>query len=351
MPAVTPRPTDPNPGQPRWNVRACRAWRACRGLVLAGALLLTSGCSGLPRALSPGGHVAARIANLWWFMSSIGAIVFVAVVAYLLAALFRPRPDVAEEPGVGTRLLPWGGAIIPGVIVLALMTYTVYTLSVTVEPVDPVELTVEVSGHQWWWEVQYPGLGFATANEIHVPIGRPVRVLLHGGDVIHSFWVPELAGKTDMTPGEQTQTWLQADTEGEFRGMCAEFCGLQHAKMQFLVISHPEDEYVTWLERQAQPARPPATESTRRGLEVFLGSACPYCHTVRGTNASGTVGPDLTHVASRRELAAGTLDNTLGNLAGWTVNSQSIKPGNLMPPMPMPPEDLLALLNYLQTLR
>ncbi|NPV08831.1 MAG: cytochrome c oxidase subunit II [Anaerolineae bacterium] len=305
----------------------------------------------MPRALSPGGYIAARIASLWWFMFAIGAAVFLVVTAYLLLALARRRSAEAAEPGVGPWLVTWGGAIVPGAIVLALMVATVHALSVTMNPIQPVGLTVEVSAYQWWWDVHYPEQGFRTANEIHIPVGRPVRVMLQGGDVIHSFWVPELAGKTDMMPGEVTQTWLQADEVGTFRGLCAEFCGLQHAQMQFLVISHPESDYVAWLGQQAQPAPTPGFESTLRGLEIFLSSACVGCHTIRGTTAIGTLGPDLTHVASRKELAAGTVDNTVGNLAGWILDSQSLKQGNLMPPMPMPPEDLLALLSYMETLR
>jgi cytochrome c oxidase subunit 2 len=216
-------------------------------------------------------------------------------------------------------------------------------------------IQIRVIGHQWWWEVQYRDAlaqrWITTANEIHVPVGRPVVVELRSTDVIHSFWPPSLTAKRDLIPGHVNSLWLQADTVGEFRGMCAEFCGYQHAKMAFLVIAEPAASFARWLTQQRDTAASPRDSLSRRGREVFLASQCPMCHAIAGTPAGSRVGPDLTHVGSRRTIAAGTLPNTRGNLAGWVVNPQSIKPGAKMPPNALSPDDLQALLAYLETLR
>jgi cytochrome c oxidase subunit 2 len=209
---------------------------------------------------------------------------------------------------------------------------------------------VEVTGRQWWWEVRYPESGVVTANEIRIPAGRPVRLVVTSGDVIHSVWIPELHGKIDMIPGRSNSQVIIADEPGEYRGECAEFCGAQHAKMQFIVVAEPPERFAAWLERQAQPANAPADAMQLEGREIFLGSACVYCHAVRGTNANSNFGPDLTHLASRRTLAAGMLANNRGNLSGWVLNPQQIKPGNKMPPTALSGEELNALLAYLESL-
>jgi cytochrome c oxidase subunit 2 len=190
-----------------------------------------------------------------------------------------------------------------------------------------------------------------TANYIHIPAGVPVRVHLGSQDVIHSFWVPELHGKLDMIPGQTNSFWLQADNPGEYKGICAEFCGTQHAKMLFLVVAQPPDEFAAWLEQQQQPAAVPAEPLAQQGLQVFLTGGCVECHAVRGTDATGNLGPDLTHIASRRTLGAGILPNNPGNLGGWIADPQHIKPGNLMPDSPLTGEELQALLAYMATLR
>jgi cytochrome c oxidase subunit 2 len=218
-------------------------------------------------------------------------------------------------------------------------------------PPTPPALTIEVIGHMWWWEVRYPDHEVTTANEIYIPAGQPVNIRLTTNDVIHSFWVPELNGKIDMIPGKTNTLWLQAAEPGIYRGLCTEFCGLQHAKMQYLVIAVPPNAFAQWVEAQRQPAPAPTDETTRLGQQIFLGSACVYCHAIRGTNASGQLGPDLTHIASRRTLGAGILPNNRGTLGGWTINSQHIKPGNRMPPMNLSGAELQALLDYLATLR
>jgi cytochrome c oxidase subunit 2 len=190
-----------------------------------------------------------------------------------------------------------------------------------------------------------------TANEIHVPVGRPVAIDLKSRDVIHSFWVPNLHGKMDAIPGRVTNTWLQADSPGVWRGQCAEFCGLQHAHMALTVVAHPAHEFEQWLSAQREPATQPTEEIALRGQQVFLSGPCMMCHTIRGTPALSAFGPDLTHVASRRTLAAGTIPNTRGHLAGWILDPQVIKPGTRMPPTALGSEDLQALLAYLERLR
>ncbi len=216
-------------------------------------------------------------------------------------------------------------------------------------------LTIELVGHQWWWEVQYvdssPQRRITTANEIHIPVGRPVLVKTASRDVIHSFWAPNLHGKRDLIPGHQGAIYLQADTPGAFRAQCAEFCGHQHAKMALWVIAESEERFQSWMEQQRRPALAPRDSVTRRGQEVFLQGSCALCHAIQGTPAGSRVGPDLTHLASRRTIAAGTLPNTRGHLAGWIIDPQRIKPGVRMPSNALGASDLEALLTYLESLR
>ncbi|HEX2163217.1 MAG TPA: c-type cytochrome, partial [Thermoanaerobaculia bacterium] len=215
-------------------------------------------------------------------------------------------------------------------------------------------LRVQVTGWQWWWDVRYPGAMAAdevrTANELHLPLGRPVRIELSSADVIHSFWVPRLHGKRDLLPGRPLLLHLTPSVAGVFDGQCAEMCGLQHAHMRLRVVVEPEEELEAWLAAQRRAAAPPASPLARRGQRVFLSSPCVLCHTVRGTAAGGRTGPDLTHLASRSTIAAGTLPNTRGHLAGWVIDSQSVKPGNAMPPIGLAGPELQALLAYLEGL-
>jgi cytochrome c oxidase subunit II len=215
-------------------------------------------------------------------------------------------------------------------------------------------LSIEVTAQQWWWKVRYqanePALEFETANELHVPVGRPVVIKLESKDVIHSFWAPNLHGKKDLIPGRITTIRFRADKPGVYRGQCAEFCGYQHAKMAFVVVAEERDAYERWVAEQRRTAREPSDALLKRGQQVFLTSACVMCHAIKGTIADGRTGPDLTHLASRRTLAAGTLPNTRGNLAGWILDPQGIKPGANMPPTAIAPDDLQALLHYLESL-
>jgi cytochrome c oxidase subunit 2 len=212
-------------------------------------------------------------------------------------------------------------------------------------------VTVEVIGHQFWWEIRYPDSGVVTANEITIPAGEPVRLLLRSADVIHSFWVPQLHGKMDLVPGRENTFWVTADTPGRYRGICAEFCGIQHAKMHKLVVALDRPDFDAWLQDQQAEAAEPATEQARRGREVFLQSSCVECHAVRGHTPPNDVGPDLTHLASRFTLAAGILPNNRGALGGWLLDPQSQKRGARMPPTNLSGPDLQALLDYLEALR
>jgi len=212
-----------------------------------------------------------------------------------------------------------------------------------------------VTGHQWWWEIQYqdatPSNIVTTANEIHIPVGRPVQIQLRSGDVIHSFWIPNLHGKKDAFPDHETSLWLQADREGFFDGQCAEFCGAQHAHMRMQLVAESESKFQSWLQNQRQSAPQPQSDMQKKGQQVFLSHTCVTCHTIQGTDAGARLGPNLTHLASRQKIAAGTLPNMTGHLAGWIIDPQKIKPGVRMPQNPLNPEDLRALLEYLESLK
>jgi cytochrome c oxidase subunit II len=335
--------------------------RYYRLLFTVAVTLLAAGCRvapvtrNVPNVLDPRGPGAQQVAELWWIIFGLGTAVFVVVTALLVFVVYRRRVsrDKAEldlHEVNGTPWILWGGIVVPFIILMVTYGFSLRTLTNIANAPQATVATIEVLGHRWWWEVRYPEYGIVTANEIVIPVGQPVEILLSSDNVIHSFWVPQLHGKLDMTPGRVDSMWLQADQPGVYRGLCAEFCGLQHSKMQFLVIAEEPDQFNLWLERQQQPAPEPAADFTLHGQQVFLSAGCVYCHTIRGTPAAGRLGPDLTHLASRRTLAAAVLENNRGNLAGWIVDPQSIKPGNLMPPTPLDAADLQALLAYLGTL-
>jgi cytochrome c oxidase subunit 2 len=275
----------------------------------------------------------------------------VVVLALTAAALFWRRGATPNERTV-TRWVLIGGVGASAVAVGALFVASLQTLGALVAPPAAPPITVEVTGYQWWWSVTYaePDERFATANEIHVPVGVPVQVRLRSADVIHSFWVPSLAGKIDLIPGKSTEMWLQADRAGVYRGQCAEYCGLQHARMALLVIAQPPQEFEAWRQAQRRPAVPPTDLVAARGMELFARN-CAGCHAVRGAPFHGRSGPDLTHVAGRRTLAAGMLDNVRGALAGWIANPQVLKPGTRMPHITLGGEDLHALVRYIEGLR
>lgn len=304
------------------------------------------------------GPAAEQIGDLFWAMTILGAIVFVIFCLALAYALRHRRgqvdPPTLEADRRSTRMILLYGGLIPALILVPLFIWTVSTL----DAIDPrsrrPDLVVDLVGKQWWWEVRYrdsvPGRVFTTANELHVPVGKRVELRLTATDVIHSFWVPELHGKTDLIPGRENVTWIQADRPGVYSGRCAEYCGIQHATMGLLVVAQPEEEFETWAAGQRRSAAEPRDSITARGREAFLGSGCALCHRVRGTTAGGLLGPDLTHLASRRTLASALLPNTPGHLGGWIANPQALKPGSRMPRVPMSREEFGLIHRYLLSL-
>jgi cytochrome c oxidase subunit 2 len=318
-------------------------------LCLGATVLLTACEQDSPSALAPGGPGAARIAGLWWVIFWVATVIFLIVVGFLAVAVLRGRrSEVRVE-----RDIPWGERfiVIAGVVIPSLILTGVFVLSQVGLPTtarDDSTLTIEVLGRLWWWEARYPN-GVVTANEIHIPTDQPVRFKLLSDDAIHSFWVPRLHGKVDHIPGRVNYLTLEADEPGWYRGQCAEFCGLEHAKMAFYVVAHPREEFQSWLEEQARPAEDPEGVEAA-GERVFLTTTCAGCHAVAGTPADADLGPDLTHIDSRRTLAAGTILNTRANMAEWITNPRAIKPGSLMPPTELTTEQLEALLDYLESL-
>lgn len=306
-----------------------------------------------PSMLSPQSPEAARIANLSWFMFILGGLIWLGVMAYLAYAIWGNRGESLEEglenPNRGSRIVVFWGIGFTTLVLLVLFGLNIATMAANNSGSSP-ELIIDVIGRQWWWEVQYPQYGFETANEIRIPVGERVLLRLTTKDVIHSFWVPELSGKVDTIPNRVNELTLMASQAGEYWGECAEYCGLQHALMKLLVIAEPQAQFAAWLQQQQTVPQAPEDTLAFEGEQIFLGSACVYCHTIEGTNATGDLGPDLTHLASRRTLGAGILENTPGNLAGWIIDAQAIKPGNQMPPMDLSGPELQALLAYLALL-
>ena len=345
--------------------------RLMTAAVILGSTLALAGCDqSNSNALSPAGPAARDIATLWWLLLVMGTVIYVAVISYMLVALFRrtrstsadatdgadaaaPVDTLAERQRArrGVRTIVIAGIILPALVLLVVFGATITTLRALGTPAIPPENVVKVTGNQWWWKVDYPAYLFETANEIHIPVGEPMQIILESNDVIHSFWVPELHGKLDLIPGRTNEFWIQADEAGVYDGVCAEFCGGPHALMRFIVVAKPAADYEAWLAGQQQPARVPTDPLAVEGLNVFLRKDCGDCHTLRGTDATGVLGPDLTHLASRRLLAAGAAPNNKGTMGGWILDPQHLKPGAFMPDTPMTGEELTALLAWLETLQ
>ncbi len=313
--------------------------------------------------LAPAGPHAARIESLWWLFFWISVAVFIGVVGFLGWALIRRGhlrvypPAQVEDTEEHMRQLHIGvgaATVVAAILLFVLLIGSILT-GESVGSMTGTGPTIEVTGLQWWWQVRYqdptPANEVITANEIHIPVGQPVLLRLVARDVIHSLWIPELNGKTDLIPGQENRMWIQADHPGVFRGQCAEFCGLQHAHMGLIVVAEPPDQYNAWLAQQRKPAPEPTTDLTRHGREIFLSGPCPLCHQIQGTPAAGQVAPNLTHLASRQTIAAATAPNTPGHLGGWITDPQDLKPGNNMPSMSLSGGDLQALLAYLETLK
>ena len=331
--------------------------------------LLISACSPAPisisrtpSALDPQGPAAAHIAKLTWVMTGLGTAIFLLVVGLMFTALLRGKRGTSATPpdssggDTGRNWPIFGGIALPLIIVAIVFGYSIYTLAAIENPKEKPDIKIEIVGRRWWWEVKYPDQGITTANEIHIPVGVPVQIQLQSADVIHSFWVPELHGKMDLIPTRINKLTIRADQAGVYRGQCAEFCGLQHAHMGLVVVAESEDDFNNWLNAQQQPAAAPTDQMAVQGQQVFMSAGCVFCHTVQGLDdksidrSSVDLGPDLTHLSSRLTIAGASLTQNRGNLAGWIVDAQHVKPGSLMPNMDLNSEDLQALLVYLETL-
>lgn len=315
------------------------------------------GYGGIQSMLHPAGPNAADTQGLFWFYLAVSTTVWVLVVAYLAWAVLRRRPEVASDDARkrrATRAVTTAG-VITVVTMFVMLVSSVATGRSLAKQESRGEIHVKLTGHQWWWEVTYddpmPSRIVTTANELHIPVGHPVKIELASHDVIHSLWIPSLAGKRDLIPGRDTYLTLEANQPGTYRGQCAEFCGVQHAHMALFVVAEPKDRYDAWLEAQRTPPPAPSTPRAQRGQQLFVTGSCGMCHAVAGTDAQATNGPNLSHFASRASLGAGVIPNTIGHRAGWLIDPQSVKPGTQMPANPMPPEDLHAVLAYLETLR
>jgi cytochrome c oxidase subunit 2 len=309
----------------------------------------------LQSIIHPAGIQAARVSHLWWVMFWICAVVWAAVAVTAMVAIARGRrgSSTATDAQMARSVTVAGGLSVAAL--LGLLFQSIVTGRALDTLRSPDALRIQVTGNQWWWDVQYehavPSRRVTTANEIHIPVGRAIRFDLLSTDVIHSLWIPSLQGKIDLVPGRLNELWLRADEPGIYRGQCAEYCGLQHAKMALVVVAEPPDDFERWLTANRAPASPPTTPEQQRGRDIFERGPCAMCHTIAGTSAGGRSAPDLTHLGSRSTIGAGTLPNTKGYLAGWIADPQHIKPGNRMPPTGLNGEELQAVLAYLETLK
>jgi cytochrome c oxidase subunit II len=315
-------------------------------------------------ALHPSASQGRAIEWLYWVIFWICLAVFVLMMVALTRASVRtyagqqtePLPLVEDE--AGDRRASWVVGSVIGITTLTLFVVLILSV-ITGKKVQGVEsnngITIQVKAHQWWWEIIYPNSQadqtVTTANEIHVPAGERVVIVTSSQDVIHSFWAPNITGKRDLIPGYSSAFSFQIDSPGIYHGQCAEFCGLQHAHMGFSIIAETPDQFLAWQQQQLVSAKDPTDEATARGRQVFLTHSCVMCHTISGTDAGSKVGPDLTHLASRHTIAAGTLPNTSGALAGWILDPQRLKPGTQMPPNALSGDELQSLVSYLQSLQ
>jgi cytochrome c oxidase subunit 2 len=329
-------------------------WRIASPLALA---LIPLGADGNQNVLDPASGPAHEIARLWWVMLGGAAIGFGSIVLLLVLGWTRRNrpglPGGSTSERTETGLVVLLGVVIPMAVLLALFVYAdVFVMRSTAAPKPgSTAMTIGVTGHQWFWEVRYPGTDVITANEIHIPTNTRVNLVGTTADVIHSVWLPELNRKVDLIPGRRNRILLEADRPGRFRGQCSEFCGLQHAHMAVEVVAEPPAEFRAWLVNQERVAAAPRTAEQRRGQVIFLAQACSGCHAVRGTPARGSAGPDLTHVASRRMLAALTIPNEPARLRAWIENPQHAKPGAKMPDLELDRAQVDAVAAYLESLK
>ena len=324
-----------------------RKWSEYKTLplwLLASASFLVLSCGGRQSAVDAAGIQAERLENLWWLFFGVCATVYIIVMAVLLTAFFRNRrvgsetaPEIDEHPSERRAELTVSSAVALTVIILFILMFVSFRTGSAINTLSQAQdqLSIKITGNQWWWNVEYqdaiPSNNVTTANELHLPVGRPVKVELQSNDVIHSIWLPNMHGKKDLIPNYPTVFYFRPDKVGTYWGQCAEFCGYQHAKMRFIVTVETAEEFDAWMKGQQQSATPPIDPTQQHGQQIFLTSVCTQCHTIQGTNANGRVGPNLTHVASRQYIAAGSLQNTRDHLRSWITDPQAIKPGIRMP--------------------
>jgi cytochrome c oxidase subunit II len=317
-----------------------------------------SGGAPLNYFLHAAGPAAGPTLRLDWIFTAISVAVCVIVGGFLSAAILRRRPDApVRQLAHGTSGLRW---IVIGVglsvpVLVAMLVYALFTLDQVATPAETPALTITVTAYDWWWKVAYDdapvaSARFVTANEIHIPAGEPVRFKLKSADVIHTFWVPRLAGKTQAIPGQTNEQWLQADVPGVYRGQCSQFCGAQHAHMAFEVVAESRADFAAWSAQQARVPDILNDAAMTAGKALFL-DKCAGCHAIRGTDAQGTQAPDLTHLNSRRLIAAGTLSNNAQNQLAWITGAQRIKPDSLMPSIALKRDEATSLSAYLATLK
>lgn len=316
---------------------------------------------GMHSAIDTAGPRAHEIAQLMTLFTAVCAVVYLIVIGVLIWALMRKRarPRLASEAERESAdrkarvVVGWATALTVLILISLGLSEFFVKRSLSQPPQDPLLITI--TGHQYWWEIEYdnpdPSQRLRTANELHIPTGKPVQLLLTSNDVIHSFWLPSITGKKDLIPGRPNTEVLIADKPGLYTGQCAEFCGLQHAKMRLVMHADTPEDFEKWRQRQLQPGREPTTDMERRGRAVFTSASCVLCHSVQGTEASATVGPDLTHIGSRSMIAAGTVPNTPSNLSAWILAPHRMKPGVEMPATQLPADDLGALTEYLVSLQ
>lgn len=326
-------------------------------------LLFLAGCGPVQSTLNPHGPAAQRLANLSWFMTVVFLVVTL-VMWVLIAWAFKRRPGTLAEHapidiGGGQAWIAIGGLLIPLIVLTIIFVWGLQLLSAFPIHGDhhhPAKPEILITGHQWWWQIQYlndsPARVFTTANEIHIPVGRPINIEFRSDDVIHAFWIPALHGKVDLIPGHTNLMRIEAAQPGSYAGQCAEYCGAQHAYMRLLLVAQEPDQYAAWLAQQRKPASEPASPDAIAGQQIFLSGPCAMCHQVRGTAAGGSVAPDLTHLASRQLIAGNSFPNNNAYLEAWITHAQSLKPQAQMPDLTQfTGEQLRELVAYLRQLQ
>lgn len=333
---------------------SARGRRLLLGAVLAAIALSGSACAGTDAGpqdfLSPEGPIARRADSLWDLTFAIAAVIFVVVEAVLVFTIikFRRRPGREAAQFHGNTKLEVVLTLIPTLILAGLAVPTVKAIADLAERPEGA-LDITVTAKQFWWQYEYTDAEVMTANEMHVPVGQPVFLTLEGADVIHSFWIPKLTGKQDVVPGRTNHMQFVADEPGTYWGQCTEFCGLSHANMRLRVIAHEPEEFEQWLDDQSKPASASLSGAAADGEEIFM-NTCVSCHAVKGTDASGTIGPDLTHFATRETFAGATFENNTQNLQRWIDNPPAMKPGAQMPDYGLSSQEIDAVVAYLQSL-